>query len=749
MNQKLVASVMLVAALLAGPVHAQLVTDAQIADGIEKLKQRLYASQNKNGYWDGDQPGNDHVTGINYGGTTALITYALLTSGESYQNPKLQRAIEFLEKCDMKGTYAVSCRAHVWSHIPPEFNKYLQKDLYWLQQASHEVSTGGISWRYQIDSKDWDNSTHQYGTLGCWEAAKRGNAVGQALWSGAEKHIIASQNDDGGWGYQQGDTRTSMTTAGLVTLYITQDYLHSQDFRTVGRARQHPLQAIIDKGLAWLDKNFKPGVNVGGNQEAYTMYGIERVGLASGRKYLGDQDWYQGGANWILSHMGSGSNAAFQLLFLVRGRVPVFINKLEIPDADWNNRPRDIARLTEWVSDEVEKEMLWQVVPITRAPEDWLDAPILYLASHTALDLKPEQIAKIKRYIDLGGMLVTTADNNSVEFTTSMRNMFKQMYPEYPLQALSKEDELNDVVFQVDANRLGVQAVDNGIRHLILHLPRDVSWTLHSSSMVDPTPWQFFANAYYYATEKGRTRNRLEQHFVKKEGGNGGAEIVVGRAKYAGNWDPEPLAWEVQTNFMHNASKATIKLQVVDLDKLPDRNTVPFVHVVGTDAVQFSDAQAASITSYVKSGGVIFFENAGGRGPFADSVMQMLTKAFPNDRVRPINLDSPVIKGGGIGGFDSSVVDYRAYALLRMGKVETPRFLAININGQPRVIVSGEDLTEAMLNQPVWGVFGYNTESAQKLMTNLVLYAKAGPQNAEPAPAAPAKSEDGTKPASK
>ena len=71
-----------------------------------------------------------------------------------------------------------------------------REDLYWLQQAAHPVNTGGVSFRYLQDSKDWDNSTAQYGVLGMWEAAKRNLPVGGNFWAGFEKHAIATQNED-------------------------------------------------------------------------------------------------------------------------------------------------------------------------------------------------------------------------------------------------------------------------------------------------------------------------------------------------------------------------------------------------------------------------------------------------------------------------------------------------------------------------------------------------------------------------
>lgn len=703
------------------------VTDAQVVAGIEKLKKRLYAKQNARGTWDPDAPGGDHTHGVNYGGSTALAVYALMEAGESFQSPRLAKAIKFLEKVEMKGTYAVASRAHVWSHLPPQFMDKLQKDVYWLEQAQHPKG----HWNYTIKPGGaYDNSTTQYGLLGGWEGAKRGISVSNQYWKRVENHFLATQHENGGWDYRatgnHAGVRGSMTAAGLTCLYVTQEYLHAADFKTPGRAAKHPLQQRIKKGLTWFDKNFKPNQNPGGGHLYYYLYGCERVGLASGRKFFGKHDWYAEGAEFLLKNPPNDTvGLSYSILFLVRGRVPVFINKLEIPDFNWNNRPSDAEKLTHWVSGTVEQEMNWQVMPIGTRPEVWLEAPLLYLASHDSFELAPEQEAKIKKYIDLGGMLVTAADRSDPKFTKSVEAMMKRLYPGYSYETLEPDDELNNVVFKVSGNRLGARSIHNGVRHLAIHLPRgDASWTFHADAHADPTPWQLMVNAYYYATEKGHTRPRLSQHVVPRLRGKGdnAPQITVAKARYGGNWNPEPAAWSVQSNVMSNAGKARVTAKHVDLAKLSE-SEARFVHVSGTDDVAFTDAEIDAIKRHVESGGTILFENVGGRGPFAQSVMGMLRKAYPKQRLRPISLEHAVITGKGVNGYNASTVDYRVFALLRMGDVDTPRLLTINFDGQPRIIVSGEDLSSGMLGQPIWDVFGYSTDSARQLVANITLWA--------------------------
>ncbi len=723
---------LVIGAAFSAPANAR-VTDDDIQTGIKKLIEVIYSQQNAQGIWDPPEPAAGHEFGTNWGGHTALFTYALLTAGESYQKKEMQRAIEFLkkesenEKSNMKSVYGIGLRAHVWAALPPQFEKYLKDDMYWLSKACHDDGRGGMGFHYTQEMKSWDNSVSQYGFLGLWEAAKRGHQVNTGIWQGGEKHFIETQvAADGGWNYAgTGPGTPSMTAAGLAVLYITQDYLHTQDFRTPGNARRHKLQEKINAGLEYFNKNFAP---LSGPQPWYAMYGVERVGVASGVKYFNGKDWYAEGAEAILQRPGGGPDLAFSLLFLVRGRVPVLINKLQIPDYDWNNRPRDMARLTEWVSDEVENRMNWQVVDIGNNPEDWLDAPMLYLASHEELKLTDEQEKKLRRFMDLGGVLVTTADSSSYKFNKSIDTLAEKLYPGLKFAPIKEDDPLMNLVFNLRSEKAKVLSLHNGVRHVWIHLPAgDISWVLHSASHTDSMPWQLFVNTYFYATEKGHASPRMAEHFVLRRGaGGGGAKVAVGRAKYEGTWNPEPLAWEVQSSVMFNNSKADATTKEVDLSNLPKPQEVPFVHVVGTTSIDFSEAQSNSIKTYVDAGGIILFENAGGRGTFHEGVSKMLAKIYPGKPLKPISPSSPIVTGKDIGGENCKKIGYRTFALLRMGQVDQPRLMEVaSPDGNPRIIVSAEDLTSGMLNRPVWGIFGYDSASAQKLMTNIVLYANA------------------------
>jgi hypothetical protein len=72
-------------------------------------------------------------------------------------------------------------------------------------------------------------------------------------------------------------------------------------------------------------------------------------------------------------------------------------------------------------------------------------------------------------------------------------------------------------------------------------------------------------------------------------------------------------------------------------------------------------------------------------------------------------------------------VAYRLYSLERLGGREVrPRLRAFRSPSgadDPGIFVSREDLAQALLGQPCWGVNGYRTESAASLLGNLIEYA--------------------------
>ena len=100
------------------------------------------------------------------------------------------------------------------------------------------------------------------------------------------------------------------------------------------------LRPPLARGLQWLEQG-DHSLNYGGGWPGYTLYGIERVGLASGFKYFGKHDWYLDGYKTLLSaQKGDGSwdkshfikptwDTCFAILFLKRSTRPLVASTVE------------------------------------------------------------------------------------------------------------------------------------------------------------------------------------------------------------------------------------------------------------------------------------------------------------------------------------------------------------------------------------------------------------------------------------
>ncbi len=129
-------------------------------------------------------------------------------------------------------------------------------------------------------------SNAQYGTLGAWALSDAGIEIPLKYWAISDAFWRDAQNSDGSWQYKPGEKShvPSMTIAGLASVFITADYVDTE-LRLIPR-----VDKTISNGLKWVDTNYDPDEQV----DPYYLYGVERVGLASGYKFIGNKKLVQG-----------------------------------------------------------------------------------------------------------------------------------------------------------------------------------------------------------------------------------------------------------------------------------------------------------------------------------------------------------------------------------------------------------------------------------------------------------------------
>ncbi len=735
-------------------------TDEHIQIAVTAIIDELLERKDKNTFWEPKSISTGESK--QEGGHTALVVLSLLAAGETFQSDDLKDAITYLQNVGMDGTYAVSVRALVWAMLPPKFDEFLSKDTKWLLNAFSERA-GGWNYRSQPNTTRRDNSITQYGALALWEAARRGMKIDDKYWHLIEDRFLDMQLADGGWNYMgSGNATGSMTAAGLATLFITQDLLHREESVSINPKRQSRSGEAIANALIWMDENFAPDSNPNRFLHYfYYLYAVERTGIASGYRYFGGHDWYREAAAELLlklctwdattrtitvNQTTADENAskiktddlAFSLLFLSRGRVPVAINKLRVEDHSWNNRPRDVANLTGWISANSESSLNWQIVDLNSKPQQWLDAPMLYLASHMPLrwlknsDRDGEQVEKLKQYLDLGGLLFAVNEGPGQGFSKSIEEIGRVMYPQYDWRTLPDTHWAYTMLFPVPPRRPTLRAISNGVRELIIVAPStDFSAVLQTHNVDKVSIYRTAANIYFYASEFNRPRPRLAKHYIRdKDESDDGLisaplpKVHIVRAIHDGNWNVEPEALEVFAAAMDEQSEFDITITTCWLSKIHELDPKPTLVIVSSiDELAFTSKERSAVKSYVESGSVILFETPGGQGKFTLSAEKVCSELFESS-IRSL-LRHRIITGQDMqGAAKLRRLEYRPFSFESFGGRETmPRLRGMKVGDDVRVLFSREDISHALLNQPCWGIAGYKSESAQELLGNVLRHA--------------------------
>ncbi len=98
-------------------------------------------------------------------------------------------------------------------------------------------------------------------------------------------------------------------------------------------------------------------------------------------------------------------------------------------EANWNMRPGDVAHLGRWAGRQF---CLWdlreQIVNLKDNPDEWHGAGILYIAGNQCFDLPARDAAKIRRFVEDGGMVLANADCGSVEFAKSIEKFGRSFF---------------------------------------------------------------------------------------------------------------------------------------------------------------------------------------------------------------------------------------------------------------------------------------------------------------------------------
>jgi hypothetical protein len=383
-------------------------------------------------------------------------------------------------------------------HDHRESENLAEKDARMYLAGADQFGRYGYNAASPARQAEWvpHNSTSQYGVLGMWACNQLGVEIPADYWQAVIRGWNLIQAPDGGWCYfSQVPTNTTnfttetpaMTAAGVASLLVARDAMD-----VTADCAGNVDSPQVDKGLDWLANHLD---NL---RTSYERYGVERIGVLSGAKYIGRHDWYREIADAIVAAQAPNGNwpdtlgfpladVSLNLAFLARGQAPVLMNKLSYHITEngkrrvgtWNQRPCDVFNLMNWMSDQLETDFNWQLLDMDACDIDDLhDAPILYISGGDRLSFTPEELRKLRQFVDEGGMIVGNADGGGERFTRSFKKLGSQLFGSYEFRMLPESHPIyrNEQFAPRQGETMPrVMGLSNGVRELMLLPEADLS----------------------------------------------------------------------------------------------------------------------------------------------------------------------------------------------------------------------------------------------------------------------------------
>jgi hypothetical protein len=663
--------------------------------------------------------------------------------GESSDDPRLNprskelaKAIKFVVDLKADSTYAASLQASALALLPkdPPVKAALIRCRDFLMQTT--LAKGGHS--YSVKGAEAkrvsDNSNSNYALMGLAaieDADVPGVEIPQSYWKNYDAYWRTNQNADGGWGYAPNDRPTSqatMTAAGMASLLLLRQHVVSETL-----AAPKPDKAL-DSAMVSLGKQYNKTT-----ENVYFTFTLERIGLVGGYKYINGVNWYKESAavlmkkqeangSWALDSIGTfyvivppNVFTAYAIMFLSRGRSPVLFNKLQY-DGPWDARPRDDANVSAFIGRSFEKPLAWQSVSL-KGEQDWLDAPVLYIAGAKDPKFTPADIATLRAYVEAGGIIFSTADNASAEFTAAMKKAAGQMVDDrHEMRDLDPAHPVFTLWNKVDKPPK-LAGMSNGVREVWIHSPADLGavWQ-RNNPKANKAPFEIAANLYQYVSGKTSLGHRLDTLAVKPATEPATRTLSVARVKYNGNWDPEPGAWPRMAKLAPAQFRTALKVEAVPAPLL-DASKTPIAHLTGTAAVSLDAEYRQGLAKFVADGGTLVVESCGGLKPFTDSAKALLAQVFPDSKLEPLAPDDRLFSDGAPDAVKIPAVEWRKFTRVRDNAApdDKPRLQGIKKDGRWIVLFSADDFTSGLLGTNTWGVAGYAPKSAQDLVRNILL----------------------------
>jgi hypothetical protein len=706
------------------------------------------------------------------GGVTALVTYALLQAGVAPDDRAVEAALGVLRRTPDEDTYVIALKALAFSAADPK--KY-REDIQACTDRLLLYQNPGGGWGYgrcgppppnpnydvgppsaKVEAERQrvcqrpDASNTQFAILGLVEAARAGARVPLDAWRKADRFLRTTQRPDGGWGYvysgldtppakgtdagkaaEPDESYGSITAAMVAGLCLCHDLLAPADTPEAAAERL----AAIDKGLAWIAAHYTLAENPGRDLAWYYfwLYGLERAGVATGRRAFGDHDWFrEGTALLVEGQRADGSwtdrlyHDALCLLFLAKAYRPLLVERLQW-DGQPRRDPRDLDHLVRYLERRVGGEYVaWQVLKGDAPLEEWLAAPLIQVAGRGPFKMPAAAAANLKAYLAQGGLVLFDADGGDAAFADSVRKMLAEMFPESRLEPLAADHPIYTAVHKVAPVTLEV--LNLGCRAAVILAPKGLADGWAAADPAKPNDaLRLGENLAVYATAGETLPERLAiaaPLALPPETPTPRGAYRIGQIQHDGDWQPRPYALP---NLLADVAKrfgvsVANRAEPVRLTQAGLAN-YHVLYITGHYAFALSDAEREALREYLDRGGFLWAEACCGRQGFDKAFRELAKQLYPDTDLEMLPLDHPIFQGK-VGTPIREVV-YSPAVQAEAPALHRPVLYGLTRNGHLVIAYSPYGLACGLDGMKTYGARTYSPGDARRLATNILLFGLA------------------------
>jgi len=340
--------------------------------------------------------------------------------------------------------------------------------------------------------------------------------------------------------------------------------------------------------------------------------------------------------------------------------------------------------------------------------------------------LSPEEKARLKLFVEQGGLLYGNADCGGKAFSDSFRKLGSELFPNYEFRNIPRDSViLNNEQYRASSwpQIPPVVELNNGVRDMMILVPDADPSRFFQQKQVGGKRYlyEFMADVVCYSIDQNGARLKGDTYIVTPDpAATISRTVKLARLAYNGNWDPEPGGWTRLAAVLRNTRGIDLQTAPIRLGGAKLDASFKIAHLTGTTAFQLSDAAREEIRRFVQRGGTLIIDAAGGTAAFDAAAQMQISEIFPGAVLDLTPEDHPVFRSGK----QPLLPAYRRFARPRLN--QTTRFLLRSARvGSGTVYYSAEDLSAGLVGEPIDGIYGYQPPVATALMANIISFSSA------------------------